>query len=97
MSGSPKDTGSFDHSHSLILMEVPSGFGSFVCLPGSVTISRELKIKNDENELEYCDSLLQQIEGVNKALVFEPFSHSKLLMGSLGIDKSPCMLHLSCG
>ncbi|KAL1511711.1 hypothetical protein AB1Y20_004999 [Prymnesium parvum] len=99
MSGDPKDTASFHHSHSLILMEVASGFNSFVCLPGSVTISRELRIKNDEYELEFCDSLLQQIKGVSKALVFEPYSHSKLLMGEftaykLGSSGGPTTLKI---
>ncbi|KAL1496790.1 hypothetical protein AB1Y20_014378 [Prymnesium parvum] len=81
MSGVPQDTSDFHQSHNIILMEVINDFNDFVCLPGSVTISRELQIKQGEDELNYCDSLLEKIKGVSKALVFEPYSHSKLLMG----------------
>ncbi|KAL1527395.1 hypothetical protein AB1Y20_016063 [Prymnesium parvum] len=81
MSGPPQDTSNFHQSHNIILMEVINDFNDFVCLPGSVTISRELQIKQGEEELKYCDSLLEKINGVSKALVFEPYSHSKLLMG----------------
>jgi hypothetical protein len=61
---------------------VPSqDYTTFNFIPSSVKIGRAILKKKFNDEMQFTETLLGQITGVNKGLVFEPYAHFILANG----------------
>ena len=71
----------FKHSHRLLLMVPSDDLSTFNFVPSSVSVGRKiLQLRLDSN-LQRAESLLGQMTGAHRGLVFEPYAHHLLAAG----------------
>jgi hypothetical protein len=71
----------FKNSHRLLLMIPGDDFTTYTFIPSSVQIGRRVLTKLLKGQVKEAESLIGQLKGTNKGLVFEPYAHHRLTTG----------------
>ena len=74
-------TSRFKQSHRLLLMVPSADCTGYAFVPSSVRIGRTLTERSLAASLRLAESLLGQVHGVHKGLMFEPYAHFVLARG----------------